>query len=290
MQSKFKFRQSALALTIVAALSSGLGGFVGEAVARERVGTVDAIWGQATLSNNLGSSIPITLGLDIYEGQTVTSQGKGEVHIVTEDGGVIAIRPNTIFRVDGYQAKGKSSDKILMSLLRGTIRSITGWIGKFNPSAYHLRTASATIVIRGTDHETTVVDLGHDDEAGTYDFVHEGETVLTTSKGSVLVAPGGMAFAPQNLQRPPFSLAHPPRFLAQRHLRIEERIQQRKMDFKNRLDQMRDQRGQQLHRQGSVKPSFSDRSQPPGGSWSGGAPGGDMPGGGVSGGGFGGGF
>ena len=210
--------------------------------AAELFGTVDAVSGSAAVVDQSGKSTPIAVNLKIYEGQTINSDQDGEVHIVTEDGGIIAVRPNTVFRVDEYKAEGNDTDKIFMSLLKGTVRSITGWIGKFNNSAYRITTPTATIGIRGTDHETTVIEKGDGDEAGTYDNVNEGSTEIRTPQGVAEVTPGKFAFAPRGRAVAPFFLAHQPRFLARRVLRIEARIQQRKEFFHSRLGQMREER------------------------------------------------
>jgi len=212
------------------------------AFAAELFGTVDAASGSSAIVDQSGKSTPIAVGLKIYEGQTINSAQDGEIHLVTEDGGIIAVRPNTVFRVDAYKAEGNDSDKIFMSLLKGTVRSITGWIGKFNNSAYRITTPTATIGIRGTDHETTVIEKGDGDEAGTYDNVNEGSTEIRTPHGVTAVTPGQFAFAPHGRAVAPFFLAQQPRFLARRTLRIEARIQQRKEFFHNRLGPMREER------------------------------------------------
>src|SRR5512135_23089 len=81
-------------------------------------GTVDAISGSAVVSDQSGTSSSISAGQEIYEGQTISTEADGEVHLTTTDGGLIAIRPDTVFRVDEYQADGDdSADKIFMSLL-----------------------------------------------------------------------------------------------------------------------------------------------------------------------------
>lgn len=205
-------------------------------------GNVDAFSGTAYVTDQSGKSTAVSVGMNIYEGQTINSGTDGEVHLATEDGGIIAVRPNTVFRVDEYKAEGNSTDKIFMSLLKGTVRSITGWIGKFDNSAYRITTPTATIGIRGTDHETTVIDKGDGDEPGTYDNVNEGRTVLKTPQGAAEVTPGKYAFAPKGRTAAPFFLAQRPRFLADRRLKIEERIQQRKEILHGRLNQMREER------------------------------------------------
>ncbi|OIR09476.1 FecR protein [mine drainage metagenome] len=205
-------------------------------------GTVDALSGSANVEDRSGKSAAVTLGLKIFEGQTITSGPEGEVHLVTEDGGIIALRPNTVFRVDEYKAEGNSSDRIFMSLLKGAVRSITGWVGKYNNSAYRITTPTATIGIRGTDHETTVIENGNGDEPGTYDNVNEGATVLKTPQGVAEVTPGKFAFAPKGGVVAPVFLAQRPRFLAMRRLKIEERIQSRKEYMRSRLENMREER------------------------------------------------
>ena len=209
-------------------------------------GTVDDLSGSANVSEQSGAIMPVTVGQKIYEQQTITSGADGEVHIVTEDGGIIAIRPNTVFRVDQYKAEGSSLDRIFMSLLKGSVRSITGWIGKHDHSSYRITTPTATIGIRGTDHETTVIDNGDGDQPGTYDTVNSGSTVLKTSRGEVDVTPGEFAFTPRDRRAAPFFLTHRPRFLAFRKLRIEQRILKRKEFLRGRLEQMRKERIRQF--------------------------------------------
>ncbi|BCK87262.1 hypothetical protein MIZ01_1034 [Sideroxyarcus emersonii] len=210
--------------------------------AAELFGTVDALSGSASLIDQAGQATSIAIGMNIYEGQSINSEADGEVHLVTEDGGIIAVRPNTVFRVDEYKADGGAADKIFMSLLKGTIRSITGWIGKFDNSAYRITTPTATIGVRGTDHETTVIEKGNGDEPGTYDNVNEGVTVMKTPQGSAEVTPGKFAFASRERPAPPFFLAQRPHFLSDRRLKIEDRIQQRKDILRGRLNQMREER------------------------------------------------
>ena len=216
------------------------------AYAADLFGSVDAISGHASVTDPGGNPAAISTGQKIYAGQTLTTSSDGEVQLVTQDGGIVALRPNTTFRVDQYQANGRPDDRIFMSLLKGAVRSITGWIGKHDTSAYRLTTPTATIGIRGTDHETTVIDTAGGDEPGTYDTVNEGSTVMKTPQGETAVTPGKFAFVPRNRSAAPFLLSRQPQFWARRNLRLESRIQQRKEYFRNRLDQMREQRIQRL--------------------------------------------
>jgi len=192
-------------------------------------GTVDAISGEATITDASGSTHQIKTGLKIFSGQSIQTSSNGEVHIVTEDSGLIALRPNSSFRVDNYQAKGESSDNIVFSLFKGAMRSITGWIAKRNSSAYRLNTPSGTIGVRGTDHETTVLENAADNDLpGTFDTVNEGKTYMYNDRGEVEIHPGEFAFSSREEGSAPKLLAQHPNFIKRRILKIENRIQKRK--------------------------------------------------------------
>lgn len=141
----------------------------------------------------------------IETGDAIHTGRDGEVHVHMDDNGLIALRANTFLRIEAYQADGGAQDSAVFRLLRGSLRSITGWIGKNNAQRYAVRTPTATIGIRGTDHETLVLEDG--EKAGTYEKVNSGETELATPLGKVSVASGQAAFAPKGTLLPPSRLA-----------------------------------------------------------------------------------
>lgn len=216
------------------------------AEAAELFATVESLAGSASVSDPSGQPTGIFVGQKIYEKQTVATAADGEVHLATVDGGIVALRQNTVFKVDEYRAEGSSADRVFMSLFRGAIRSITGWIGKYNAPGYRITTPTATIGIRGTDHETTVIEEADGDEPGTYDMVNEGVTVLKTQYGESEVTPEKFAFAPRYRAVAPFLLVKKPVFWEKRKLRIEERIQQRKEALRGHIEQIREERIQHL--------------------------------------------
>jgi len=219
---------------------------IGTASAAELFGTVDALSGTASSSDSSGSGdIALAVGSQISAGQTVTTGHDAELHIVTQDGAFLALRPDTTFRVDEYQADGDAdADKVFMTLLKGSLRSITGWIGKYNTRAYRLTTPTAVIGIRGTDHETTVIEESGTDEAGTYDTVNEGKTVLSNEQGETEVTPGKHAFASIHNRIAPLFLSKRPYFWLHRAFRIEGRIAARKASLFQHIEQLRNARRQ----------------------------------------------
>lgn len=216
--------------------------------AAEVFGTVDEVSGSATVAGEDGSTTAVAVGLKIYEKDTVSTGHDAEVHIATEDGAFMALRPDTVFRVDEYRAEGGESDRTFVSLLTGALRSVTGWIGKHDHAAYRITTPTATIGVRGTDHEVTVIDKADGDEPGTYDTVNEGATLMKTPRGEAEGAPGKFVFAPKGRAAAPAVLAQRPRFWGARKLRLEGRIQQRKDYLRAHFEQMREERNRDVQR------------------------------------------
>ncbi|MFO1264965.1 MAG: FecR domain-containing protein [Rhodoferax sp.] len=221
---------------------------VAQALARaQEFGLVDAAVGTTTVTTADGASSAVSLGQRILVGQTLQTQAGAELHIATNDGGFLALRPNTLFKVLQYNIEKGDSGTVEMSLLKGALRSITGWIGKLNPKGYKVVTPTATVGIRGTDHETTVLeDVSGRDRPGTYDSVNEGSTTLRTPQGETSVQAGQHAFAARGAFQPPRILAARPGFLANRRtLRLENRIHARKQQLSAHV-----QRAIERHRAG----------------------------------------
>ena len=140
----------------------------------------------------------LKVGDAVFVGERIQADAGGEALLQTGDSGYIALRPGSVFLVDQFAANKKDSDNISIQLIQGGLRLLTGWIGKLNPKGYRVATPTATIGIRGTDHEPYVVteDLAVTmaQPAGTYDKVNSGATVLEASSKSVGIEPGRVGF------------------------------------------------------------------------------------------------
>jgi hypothetical protein len=181
----------------------------------------------------------------LYEGDSVVTGDGGEVHLNMEDGGYIGVRPNTRMRIVNYKAEGGPDDQSVISLLEGSFRSITGWIGKLGRSNYRIVTRTVTIGVRGTEHEPHVIPEGSAvGEPGTYDRVHSGETVMQTPKGTVNVRANQAGFMPLRGEARPRVLDRIPAFF--RPTRNEGRFQGLHLRVQQQLEQRRQQRIQQI--------------------------------------------
>lgn len=88
----------------------------------------------------------------IYRSDTITTGPKSFAVLKLNDGTRISVRPDTVLAINDYsEAPGKESAS--MRLFRGGLRAISGYISKRNPDAFKVRTAVATIGIRGTEFD-----------------------------------------------------------------------------------------------------------------------------------------
>lgn len=204
-------------------------------------GRVDALEGDVRIYSPSGSMRTAKTGDVVSEGDSIVTGDDGEVHLAMEDEGQIAIRPNTRLRIAKYKAEGGSGDTSIIALVQGALRSVTGWIGKYNPKGYAIRTPTATIGVRGTDHETTVLTTGGPDgEAGTYDKVNHGATLLSTQHGTTEVRPNQAAFVSLKGKAKPRLLAAVPAFY--RPARLDGRFANLHDSVRQKLDVKRAER------------------------------------------------
>lgn len=204
-------------------------------------GSFDLVDGDVRIIDSAKRGRPAKVGDVVVEGDSIESGVGAEAHLAMEDGGQLGVRPNTRLRIVQYKAEGGADDRSVVSLLEGTLRSLSGWIGKFNAKNYAIRTPTATIGVRGTDHETTVIaaDRG-DGEPGTYDKVNDGATVLTTARGSTEVRPNQAGFVPRSGSQAPRLLDRIPAFF--RPARNDKRFDGLHATLSGRLDRVRDDR------------------------------------------------
>ena len=183
----------------------------------EQAGRVQFVTGAVQVTTAAGATHELQKGQAVNEGDTLVSGKSSSAQIKMQDGGFIAVRPDTQLKFDSFKFNGKAdgSEQGFFSLLKGGFRAITGLIGRVNKQNYRITTPAATIGIRGTDHETIVLTadnplvLSGAAEAGTYNKVNMGETTLTTGAGTVSVPLNRMGFAPGMDQLPKVTLVDP---------------------------------------------------------------------------------
>jgi hypothetical protein len=102
---------------------------------------------------------PRTLGkgLPLRQGDRLTTSEGASAIIRLEDGTRMTVRPNSEIILQQYQFRENAPDNsMLMQLVRGGFRAVTGLIAKSSPNAARVQTNTATIGIRGTDFDARV--------------------------------------------------------------------------------------------------------------------------------------
>ena len=180
-------------------------------------GRFQFVYGKVEVIGTDGSSRPAKRGLQVREGETIRTSRRSAAQLKMVDGAALAVRPRTEVRIDQYSYERKpKKDRSFFSLVRGTFRAITGLIGRNNRESYKVRTATATIGIRGSDGL-----IGHNPATGltavrTFDGGHSltapnqnGDPVtVQVNAGQIAIARPGQA--PTFATTFPFAASAPP--------------------------------------------------------------------------------
>ncbi|MCH8530789.1 MAG: FecR family protein [Saccharospirillum sp.] len=91
---------------------------------------------------------------DVFEGDTLVTGTDGSLQIRFNDNAILALQEDSRLVISAYQSAGSDrEERVLMDLLAGGFRTITGSIGRTDRDTYQVRTPNASIGIRGTHFE-----------------------------------------------------------------------------------------------------------------------------------------
>lgn len=142
MEQPFKRKSTVLLMALAAAYPLQ---------AHALAGVAQFTAGEVNLRQTDGRTIALAKGGDINSGNAIVTGTNGRAQVKFTDGGLISLQPNTEFKIANYvDQNDPKEDRFLVDLLRGSMRAITGLIGKRNRDNYKLTTTTATIGIRGS--------------------------------------------------------------------------------------------------------------------------------------------
>lgn len=178
------YQRSAMAIAIAACFP-----MTGHAAG---VARVDFAVGNVTAQSADGRTRTLARGSEIEVGDTVNTQ-QGRAQLRFQDGAFMSLQPETSFKVEQFRftENGGGNDSIIMNLLKGGMRTITGLIGRANRQNYKFRTEVATIGIRGTEYSVRYTNSIEVFCAGGVISVENegGELVLGTGQGGLVISP-----------------------------------------------------------------------------------------------------
>jgi len=128
-------------------------------LAAEEVGKVT--FSRGVLTGQLDGEQPrlIGKGVALRNGETLNTGSRGFAVIELADGTRMTLRPSTTFKIDNVDTD-QGEESALLSLIRGGLRAITGFISKAKPDAFRISTTVATIGIRGTEFDARLCEGG----------------------------------------------------------------------------------------------------------------------------------
>ncbi len=145
---------------------------------------------------------PRTLGkgLQLAEGDRVTTSEGASAILRMEDGTRMTVRPNSEIVLTQYRFKENAPDNnMLLQMVRGGFRAVTGLISKGSPNAARVQTSTATIGIRGTDFDARLCSRDCGAESSRIQETARPNAVLASAK--LVQAVGEVAAVDANGQR-----------------------------------------------------------------------------------------
>lgn len=119
--------------------------------ANERSGVFKNMQGEVKVIR-AGKSLPAASGAGLFEGDRIVTGPKSAVSITLRDGTILSVGPNTSLDLTHYVFEPTSQNgSLLVNLVQGTVRMVTGIMGKTNPELIRLTTPTSVVGVRGTD-------------------------------------------------------------------------------------------------------------------------------------------
>jgi hypothetical protein len=142
---------------------------------------ITSVTGTAQVQTGTATPRALRMGDEVAQGDNVSTGPNSSVVMKFDDGEVTALTANSRMMVTAYQYNPSSgTGNVLLSLVTGGMRAITGLIGQRNPKNVAYRAATATIGIRGTD--ATIVTDG-------------SNVIFTVSDGTIDVTVNGKSYS-----------------------------------------------------------------------------------------------
>ncbi len=133
-------------------------------------GKVILVKGKAVAINEKGKERKLKRRAQIFTGDTIKTIKKSSMRLVMVDQSLLSLKSDTVLKISDYKFSfaEKEKDAMALDLLKGGMRAVTGIIGVRSKKKYKVKTATATMGVRGTAMEIIVGDDGQ--VTVTFDF------------------------------------------------------------------------------------------------------------------------
>ena len=166
----------------------------------KKVGVVVEMSGSVLAVDKSKVSRALSKGSSVFLGDKVITGETGYVRLQMIDKAVLDLRCFSIMVIEDY-ALNNTSRRSILNLLQGSLKKVTGEIGKMADDVYELRTPVASVGVRGTEYALRVFQskgcggtLDADD--GLYLEVIKGLVDIHNVAGKEVIAKGETAYVP----------------------------------------------------------------------------------------------
>lgn len=137
-------QRTAMLLLVVASVGSGWAQDV-------RSGTLKNVHGSVQVAK--GDTVrPAVPGGGVAAAERIVTGPQGSAVLLLRDGTQITIGPNSQVDITRFQFDATTqTGSLTVQVLLGTIRMVTGLLGKLHPENVKVQTPSSTVSVRGTD-------------------------------------------------------------------------------------------------------------------------------------------
>lgn len=149
----------------------------------------------------------LSVGSEIFVGDRLFTGVDGFIRLSMIDEAKIDLRCNSEVQIEDYRLL-RAGNRSIIHLIKGSLRKVTGSIGKMTEDIYEMRTPMATVGVRGTDYALRVlqshgcdgsVDVNSD---GLFVKVNSGSIDLKNKSGTTGLNEGDAAHVASNGANP----------------------------------------------------------------------------------------
>ena len=152
MPAQFAHRLFRILPAGVLALAAGLASAQTPGAATDgRAGTFKQVQGEVRLGRDDSRALAKP-GEAVRHGERIRTGKDSAASIVLKDGTVMTLGPDTTADLRQFQFDSTTQEgNLLVDLLQGSVRMVTGLLAKVNPERFKVKTPTAVVGVRGTD-------------------------------------------------------------------------------------------------------------------------------------------
>jgi hypothetical protein len=117
----------------------------------DRIGTFKQVQGEAWVGPPAARKTAVS-GEGVKIADRLSTGQTGAATITLKDGTVLTVGPNSTMDLSAFEFNSTNQEgNLVLDLLQGSVRIVTGLLGKANPDKFKVKTPTSVVGVRGTD-------------------------------------------------------------------------------------------------------------------------------------------